>query len=263
MNKIHVNKMYKTMCTHIGQIKKSSRGRDEAFRLKSEEFRAKIAARDRLAKEERSAKLQEEADEKKRLRKEARAKDKPLHGIKKDRKAYERAYREANRERLKERDKLRYEESKDHRKDKNKAYREAHKEIIKEKRKVYDEGNKEKRAAYHERNADRRKLYYEMNKERIKAYYRLYIAAKRAEYAARTIKRKALKLKATPVWSDLNKITKIYRCCKQLSEITGVKHHVDHIVPLKGKTVCGLHVEYNLRIITATENLGKGNRLIL
>lgn len=255
--------MYKTICTHIGKIEKTPKGRGEALRLKSEEFRAKIATRDRIAKEERSAKLQEEADEKKRLRKEERAKDKPLHGVKKDRKAYERAYREANRERLKERDKLRYEESKNRRKDKNKAYREAHKELIKEKRKIYNANNKEKRAAYHEIKADRRKLYYEANKEKIKAYYKLYMAAKRAEYVARTIKRKAIKLKATPVWSNLNKITKIYRCCKQLSEITGVKHHVDHIVPLKGKTVCGLHVEYNLRIITAAENLGKGNRLIL
>ncbi|MCI0152405.1 hypothetical protein KNO81_42180, partial [Paraburkholderia sediminicola] len=49
---------------------------------------------------------------------------------------------------------------------------------------------------------------------------------------------------------------------RRLSESTGVPHHVDHIVPLQGRYVFGLHVENNLRLITAEENLRKFNRLI-
>ena len=54
----------------------------------------------------------------------------------------------------------------------------------------------------------------------------------------------------------------IYKKCKELNESTGILHHVDHILPLVNPNVCGLHVPWNLQIITATENMKKGNRLI-
>ena len=73
-------------------------------------------------------------------------------------------------------------------------------------------------------------------------------------------KRRATKLDATPRWADLEKIQQVYILCRQISETTGVLHHVDHEVPLQGKHVCGLHVETNLRIIPATENLSKANK---
>ena len=67
-------------------------------------------------------------------------------------------------------------------------------------------------------------------------------------------RRRAQKLSATPSWANKNVITEIYLNCPD-------GYHVDHIVPLQGKNVCGLHVEWNLQYLPANENLKKGNRL--
>lgn len=58
----------------------------------------------------------------------------------------------------------------------------------------------------------------------------------------------------TPAWADARAIDKIYEECAERSKATGIRHEVDHIVPLCGKKVCGLHVENNLQILTAVEN---------
>lgn len=68
---------------------------------------------------------------------------------------------------------------------------------------------------------------------------------------------RAAKLRATPAWADLEAIREIYKTATLL----GLGFHVDHIVPLQGKMVCGLHCEANLRIIPATVNISKHNRL--
>ena len=73
-------------------------------------------------------------------------------------------------------------------------------------------------------------------------------------------KRRAQKKKATPVWADQDYIKDLYRNAKEASEIFKVAFEVDHIVPLQGKDVCGLHCEYNLQILTADENRSKGNK---
>ena len=82
--------------------------------------------------------------------------------------------------------------------------------------------------------------------------------------SARVAKRRALLKKAyREEWLtefDLFAITEIYDISRRRSELTGVEHHVDHVVPLQGKTVTGLHVPWNLQVITAAENYRKNNR---
>ena len=68
-----------------------------------------------------------------------------------------------------------------------------------------------------------------------------------------------LKIFVTPTWANKILIEEIYSEAKNLTKITGVPHEVDHIIPLRGELVCGLHVETNLRIITRDENKAKDN----
>ena len=66
--------------------------------------------------------------------------------------------------------------------------------------------------------------------------------------------------KSTPPWVDLDAIAAIYTEARRLTAETGIVHHVDHIIPLNGRNVCGLHIPINLRIVPATINLSKSNK---
>ena len=95
----------------------------------------------------------------------------------------------------------------------------------------------------------------EYGKEKAKKEYRLYSLINRNLLNAKEAKRRAFKLKATPKFANLNKIKEIYNNCPK-------GYHVDHIVPLNGKNVCGLHVEWNLQYLTPSDNCSKSNKLI-
>jgi 5-methylcytosine-specific restriction endonuclease McrA len=108
------------------------------------------------------------------------------------------------------------------------------------------------------------KRWRQENKEYDKFYHQVWarnnpelIANKKARYRAR-------KLKAMPKWlnnNQLEQIKLIYTECNIINCISGIKHHVDHIIPLQGKEVCGLHVPWNLQILEEVENLSKYNKL--
>ena len=72
------------------------------------------------------------------------------------------------------------------------------------------------------------------------------------------------KQRATPKWlskGHKQAIEAIYKECQGVTEETGLKHHVDHIIPLRGKTVSGLHVPWNLQILLASDNCKKKNSI--
>lgn len=80
---------------------------------------------------------------------------------------------------------------------------------------------------------------------------------------AQAAKRRCAKLRRTPKWlteSDWIEIKWAYKIAKDRTKETKIKHVVDHIVPLQGKNVSGLHVPQNLQILTDSENSSKGNR---
>lgn len=65
---------------------------------------------------------------------------------------------------------------------------------------------------------------------------------------------------ATPSWADLDAIKALYAESRRLTAETGVKHEVDHIIPIQNRRVCGLHVHWNLRVITKSANARKHAR---
>ena len=101
--------------------------------------------------------------------------------------------------------------------------------------------------------------WYSENKERAKNLKEKYYKENKDFIYHLNAKRRSAKRKATVKWSNDKKIRQIYSYSISISKKTGIKHHVDHIVPLISEFVCGLHNEFNLQVITEEENLRKGN----
>lgn len=88
-------------------------------------------------------------------------------------------------------------------------------------------------------------------------YMRAYVAANRLKWNAYRSSRRSYLRTATPPWADKAKIRRIYELCAKITLETGVEHHVDHIVPLRGKKVCGLHTHENLQVLPGAHNRKK------
>lgn len=84
---------------------------------------------------------------------------------------------------------------------------------------------------------------------------------KRGRKAASKRLHEARKYEARPRWADVDAIASIYAECARITRVSGVPHEVDHIIPLLGRGVCGLHVEANLRIVPRHVNRRKSNKL--
>lgn len=93
------------------------------------------------------------------------------------------------------------------------------------------------------------KMYYASRKDIWDTYY----DNNKSDYLARNAARRAIVKQQTPAWADLSAIKEIYKNCP-------IGYHVDHIIPLKGKNICGLHVQNNLQYLLAENNLKKSNK---
>lgn len=86
----------------------------------------------------------------------------------------------------------------------------------------------------------------------------------KAIHAEQSARRRATKLNATPKWlskHQLEHIKAYYETAAVLSKEWGVQMDVDHIIPLMGKNVCGLHVPWNLQVMIHVANREKSNRV--
>ena len=182
-----------------------------------------------------------------------------------------------------------------------KAYRANNKDLIKEKKKQYHIDNAEKltektrqwrknnpekyretERAYRKNNKD--KIYHnnqnwrDSNRDKDREIKRNYANSPEGRKKGRqwkkdnpgkvnaaAAKRRAAKLQATPPWltkEQKSEIVGFYIKAREMTDITGIPHHVDHIMPLNGENTCGLHVPWNLQILTAEENITKSNKIV-
>jgi hypothetical protein len=172
------------------------------------------------------------------------------------RKEYLRRYTEANRARIAAADKARYLHEKETRAAHNKAWRAAHAEDLPTIRRDY-------RAANKDAISTRDREYYAANKERIAARRKAYRAENAAAIAAYNRARQVAKVQRTPKWLSADDhwlMTQAYELAALRTKLFGFPWHVDHVLPLHGRRVSGLHVPTNLQVIPGTDNCKKSNK---
>jgi hypothetical protein len=134
----------------------------------------------------------------------------------------------------------------------NSAYNRSNKDVI-----------REASARYRERHPDRAKMiakkWQSANRAHVRSHYDEYRRRTLAQHARRSAQRRAQNALATPKWANKVLMTAIYQHANLMSKILGVSLHVDHVVPLQSKLVCGLHNEFNFQILSDAENIAKRN----
>lgn len=126
----------------------------------------------------------------------------------------------------------------------------------------YNESQRANYRVHREKRLLSMKQWKDENKELNSSIQKNYRIKNSALINAKNMKRQCSKLRRTPKWlskSEIEQIKNIYKIAKMKTLETGIRHEVDHILPLNGKTVSGLHVLCNLQIITKRQNILKGN----
>jgi hypothetical protein len=120
----------------------------------------------------------------------------------------------------------------------------------------YQKENRTKEKA--NRNA---KAWRQNNPDKVKETLKKYRESARGKVIRCSLQnqRKLLQKQRVPAWSNKEEITMWYEVAEVLSR-SGVKFHVDHVVPLQGKNVCGLHVSENMQVLPAHLNISKNNQ---
>lgn len=201
-------------------------------------------------------------------REERRAKDRARYAANRGRLLEKnRAYHVAHRETILTRQQARAVAKRDADLARKRTYNAEHKAYMRaDARRRYWSLSPEKRQAatkkWNLKYEDRRRQWRERNKKRLAKLAAEWTRKNVAKKSAASARRKANKLRATPAWADRGAIDVFYAGADRLTRETGIKHEVDHIIPLKNPLVCGLHVAWNLRVITQTDNRRKSNKLI-
>lgn len=222
-----------------------------------------------LTKEERTAKRKEQ-----RRNPEAHAKNME----------YQKKWRAANPDKWKEQTKRHYDKHKEEKLEKLRIWRienpEQARELDKQRHLSNPEAYKEyQKQWYAKHGKEYHNKWRAKNLERVRAIEEKHRASpKRKEYVqqwtkenagrvnAKTKRYRTKKRGALPKWvteQQIKEIDALYTEAARLTKLTGVSFHIDHILPLQGKDVSGLHVLDNLQILPYYENLSKGNRLCL
>jgi len=128
--------------------------------------------------------------------------------------------------------------------------------------KVNSERHKAKYAnpAYVKRAREQANAWCKANRAKASANVRKHYERNPDKARMKLAKRRAAKLRRSVVWSNPFFVSEAYRLATLRSKLTGVPWVVDHVVPLRGRFVSGLHVHTNLQVIEMAENCRKNNR---
>ena len=118
-----------------------------------------------------------------------------------------------------------------------------------------------KSAEWNKQNPDKSlaktKRYQKLYPERVAISQRSYVERNRERCRAKVNAR--VRHIRMPLWANKIRVRSVYLVAQEKSRISGRQFVVDHVIPIKHKLVCGLHVENNLRVILETDNSSKAN----